>query len=65
MLAHDEVCGMSIDAETAAATFDFQGKTYYFCTERCQRMFVAHPERFVPVREDEESERLVGDHSCH
>ena len=52
MKAHDEVCGMSIDAENAAATIRFQGKTYYFCSDRCRGLFKEHPDRYVPVEAD-------------
>ncbi len=62
MKAHDEVCGMEIDAETAAAKVRFQGKTYYFCADRCRRMFVEHPDRYVPVRDEGEE---PGDHHHH
>lgn len=52
MRVHDEVCGMTIESEAAAAKTEFQGKTYYFCSQRCKRMFTEHPERFVAVREE-------------
>lgn len=52
MRVHDEVCGMTIDAEGAAASLEFLGKTYYFCSERCRRMFEEHPDRFVAVPDD-------------
>ncbi len=49
MLARDEVCGMQFAEEEAAATARIAGKTYYFCSERCKRLFTRHPERFVPA----------------
>lgn len=49
MKAHDEVCGMSVDTESAAASLDFQGTTYFFCSERCRRKFEEHPDWYVPV----------------
>lgn len=65
MHVHDEVCGMTIDAESAPATTDFQGETYYFCSERCLGMFVEHPDRFVAVREGDEEVGTAADHACH
>ncbi|GMV05181.1 MAG: hypothetical protein AMXMBFR53_14600 [Gemmatimonadota bacterium] len=66
MKAHDEVCGMEIDAEGAAAEVDFQGKTYYFCSDRCRRMFEEHPDRYVPVKdEDEDGSGHAGHHHHH
>ncbi len=56
MKAHDEVCGMTIEAESAAATAEFQGKTYYFCTERCREKFEEHPGWYVPVTAEEEEQ---------
>src|SRR5215218_6279391 len=29
----DPVCGMEIDTDAAAASEEYQGKTYYFCSE--------------------------------
>jgi P-type Cu+ transporter len=43
----DVVCGMEIDPATAAATEDFQGATYFFCSLGCRDRFVAGPERYV------------------
>jgi len=42
----DRVCGMEIDPATAAASEEYRGQTYYFCSENCHRQFVATPERF-------------------
>lgn len=50
MKVHDEVCGMKIESQEAAATVDFQGRTYHFCSERCARQFREHPGWYVPVR---------------
>ena len=35
----DPVCGMNIDSEEAAGTIEYEGKTYYFCSQvpRCLR----------------------------
>ncbi|AKV55799.1 copper transport P-type ATPase ActP [Bifidobacterium actinocoloniiforme DSM 22766] len=43
----DPVCGMSIDPTTAAATRDYQGKTYYFCSPGCVETFDADPEKVL------------------
>jgi Cu+-exporting ATPase len=39
----DPVCGMRIDPDDAVATADYQGTTYYFCSEACHEAFVANP----------------------
>lgn len=43
----DPVCGMSVDPETAAATAEHEGATYYFCAKGCQRAFLADPTQYV------------------
>ncbi len=35
----DPVCGMEIDAATAAASFQLAGTTHYFCSEACSTEF--------------------------
>ena len=43
----DPVCGMDIDPNTAAATEDYQGKTYHFCSTVCHDKFKAEPEKYT------------------
>jgi Cu+-exporting ATPase len=43
----DPVCGMEIDTAAAAASEEYQGKTYYFCSEACHQQFVAAPEQYA------------------
>jgi Cu+-exporting ATPase len=43
----DPVCGMKIKPDKAAATFDYQGRTYYFCCNGCRAKFAAEPEKFL------------------
>jgi Cu+-exporting ATPase len=43
----DPVCGMDIDPQTAAASEDYEGQTYYFCSESCHQRFVAAPATFA------------------
>ncbi len=45
--ALDPLCGMVIDKETAAATTEYQGKTYYFCAPGCKVAFERDPEQYV------------------
>jgi Cu+-exporting ATPase len=39
----DPVCGMRIDSDDAAATAEYEGTTYYFCSQACHDVFVADP----------------------
>jgi YHS domain-containing protein len=46
-MARDPVCGMEVDEKQAAATAEYQGKTYYFCAPGCKKAFEKEPERYV------------------
>jgi len=46
-MAKDPVCGMMVDEATAKWKSEHQGKTYYFCNERCKKAFDKAPSRFV------------------
>jgi YHS domain-containing protein len=39
----DPVCGMRVDPDDAAATTEYKGTTYYFCSEVCHDAFAADP----------------------
>jgi Cu+-exporting ATPase len=43
----DPVCGMEIGPSTAAASEEYEGESYYFCSESCHQQFVSAPERFA------------------
>lgn len=43
----DPVCGMEVDPQKAAATYDYQGKTYYFCAPGCKVRFQREPEKYL------------------
>ena len=46
-MAIDPICKMTIDEKTALFTSVYTGKTYYFCSPGCKRMFDANPEEYV------------------
>jgi adenylate cyclase len=39
----DPVCSMRIEPDDAAATAEYDGQTYYFCSQACYEVFVADP----------------------
>ncbi len=43
----DPVCKMLVMPETAAATFDHEGTTYYFCNPGCKTKFAADPGKYL------------------
>ena len=52
----DPVCGMDVTRETAAATSEYQGQTYYFCSPGCKRGFDMDPERYAGQNRSEMEE---------
>jgi len=46
----DVVCGMMIDPDTAAATSQHKGQTYYFCAGGCKVAFEKDPEKYISGR---------------
>jgi len=45
--AKDLVCGMEIEKDKAAATYEYKGKTYYFCAVGCRKAFEEDPESYL------------------
>ncbi|MBI4538301.1 MAG: YHS domain-containing protein [Gemmatimonadetes bacterium] len=43
----DPVCGMDVDRKKAAATHEYEGKTYYFCAPGCEAAFAKDPEKYL------------------
>jgi YHS domain-containing protein len=57
----DPVCGRNLDETKARAAGHFKeidGKTYYFCSPKCQQQFEMVPERYAS-REDQASEPQI------
>jgi P-type Cu+ transporter len=48
----DPVCGMTVDPERAAGSYEYRGRTYYFCNRRCLERFAASPAEFVRDSDD-------------
>lgn len=46
----DPVCGMEVDPERSKWAVEQGGKTYYFCSESCQKAFLEEPERYLGHR---------------
>jgi P-type Cu+ transporter len=43
----DPVCGMTVTKENAACSYDYNGKTFYFCAASCRDEFVAAPDKYT------------------
>lgn len=46
-MERDPVCGMMVDPASAAASYEYKGKTYYFCAVGCMKAFEKDPERYL------------------
>ena len=46
-MAIDPICGMKVEEKKAAATYEYKGKTYYFCAVACKERFSQSPEKFI------------------
>lgn len=51
----DPVCGMSVDPGDAAAAWEHDGTTYYFCSTGCMERFRADPAHFLTLDPSERS----------
>jgi len=47
MVVLDPVCGMTVDPESAAGSFEHKGEAYYFCSAHCLHRFRGEPEQFL------------------
>jgi Cu+-exporting ATPase len=43
----DPVCGMQIESATAAGHMNHGGRTYFFCSARCEEKFRSNPDHYV------------------
>jgi Cu+-exporting ATPase len=43
----DPVCGMIVKEDSAKGTFEYNGKTYYFCSTYCLEEFKKNPEKYL------------------
>ena len=46
-MAIDPVCKMEVEEDKAAATSEYNGKTYYFCAKGCKIVFDNDPEKYL------------------
>ncbi|MBE2199499.1 MAG: heavy metal translocating P-type ATPase [Anaerolinea sp.] len=46
-MVKDPVCGMEIEPQSAAATREHMGQTFYFCSDQCAATFDANPHQYA------------------
>ncbi|MFQ5722801.1 MAG: YHS domain-containing protein, partial [Candidatus Aminicenantales bacterium] len=45
------VSGKKMKKSEAKASYQYQGKTYYFCSEKCKTKFMKDPEKYIKKKE--------------
>jgi YHS domain-containing protein len=43
----DPVCGMTVSRGEEAGKSEYQGKTYFFCSEGCKERFDRNPQQYT------------------
>jgi YHS domain-containing protein len=61
-MAIDPVCGMQVDEKSASDTYEYQGKTYYFCAPGCKAAFTKEPEKYLHPSEGHGGHESHGHH---
>jgi len=46
-MARDPVCGMEVDPKRAAATSEYQGQSFVFCSAACKSKFDSKPNQYT------------------
>jgi YHS domain-containing protein len=50
----DPVCGMDVNPKAAdTAKTQYQGKTYYFCSDSCKKSFEKEPAKYLAKKQAE------------
>jgi Cu+-exporting ATPase len=56
----DPVCGMTVNRETAAGSYEYKGQTYYFCSAHCLNRFRQNPEQYLNKAAETVASQPVG-----
>ena len=61
----DPVCGMDVDPHATHHRANHAGKTWYFCSEKCQEKFVAKPDAYLePSKQSQASAPSGSIYTC-
>ena len=60
----DPVCGMTVDPNNAAGSYEYKGKTYYFCATHCLHRFQKDPESFLSPKAQPTREVKARTYTC-
>jgi Cu+-exporting ATPase len=56
---HDPICGMKTDDPNAYQPYEYNDKTYYFCSDHCLTKFKADPEGYISDKKQQAIEEPV------
>jgi Cu+-exporting ATPase len=59
-MTRDPVCGMKVNSRTSNLVSEYNGKTYYFCSDRCMKAFNTNPSQYL---ERKQSQNTSHNHS--
>ncbi len=51
VIVRDPVCGMTVDPDVGKPTAEHDGHIYYFCSESCQKKFIADPDAYRTAKD--------------
>ena len=51
----DPICGMNVEEQNAAGKYQYDGRTYLFCSPHCLEKFKADPEKYLGAAEEQAS----------
>jgi YHS domain-containing protein len=54
----DPVCGMEVTAESSFS-FEYEGETYYFCSQGCLDRFIEEPMAYIGAEVEEATEEVM------
>jgi Cu+-exporting ATPase len=46
-VTRDPVCGMDVEPQSATGSYEYDGKTYFFCSHHCLKKFVSEPGKYI------------------
>ena len=60
----DPICDMTVEPANAAAKFDYDGATFYFCSVHCEKLFQSDPAKYLAAARARQS-TAPKPHSAH
>jgi len=64
-MAIDPVCQMNVQPDKAAGYSEYDGRTIYFCSDRCKDLFDKEPDKFLLESPEENGGNGHGSHEQH